>query len=172
VLDRTRARRQALQLLYQREITGVCFGADSGRRFIDGETLVDGELVASVESLEEYAYRLVRGVTEKNDILDEKIEEVSENWSLVRMPLVDRSILRLACYEMHYIDEVPVSVSINEAIELARVYGGEDDSYRFINGVLGKVARNIEEASEKSGTEEIAQTETSAIPVQSQGDEL
>ncbi len=170
MLDRTRARRQALQLLYQREITGVCFGSDGKKRFIDAETNVDGEIVASIESLEDYAYRLVQGVTEKNDILDDKIEEVSENWSLVRMPLVDRSILRLACYEMYYIDEVPVSVSINEAIELARIYGGEDDSYRFINGVLGKVARTLDETDEKSDSDTIAQM-ADGVSEQLQGDE-
>ena len=105
---------------------------------------IDGELVDREEPIEEYAFRLVRGVIEESDELDAMIEDVSKNWALSRMPLVDRSILRIACYEFCHVDEVPVGVTINEAVELARAFGGEDDSYRFINGVLGKVARTLE----------------------------
>ena len=71
------------------------------------------------------------------------------------MPVVDRAILRLAVYEMIYVDEVPVSVTINEAVELAKAYGGEDDSSRFVNGVLGRIAAGIdaEASSEVAGDE-------------------
>ena len=68
----------------------------------------------------------------------------SENWALARMPIVDRSILRLATYEMMYVDDVPTSVTINEAVELAKDFGGEDESPRFVNGVLGRIARSME----------------------------
>ena len=61
------------------------------------------------------------------------------------MPVVDRALLRLAVYEMVYVDDVPVSVAINEAVELAKVYGGEDESSRFVNGVLGRISRTMEE---------------------------
>ena len=61
------------------------------------------------------------------------------------MPIVDRCILRLATYEMLFVDEVPVSVAINEAVELAKDFGGEDESPRFVNGVLGRIARQLEE---------------------------
>ena len=60
------------------------------------------------------------------------------------MPVVDRALLRLAVYEMVYVDDVPVSVAINEAVELAKIYGGEDESSRFVNGVLGRIARTME----------------------------
>ena len=70
---------------------------------------------------------------------DKTIGEVSENWSVSRMPFVDRNILRLATYEILYDADVPASVAINEAVELAKVYGGEDSS-KFVNGVLGKIA--------------------------------
>lgn len=61
------------------------------------------------------------------------------------MPVVDRCLLRQTVYEMLYVDDVPISVSINEAVELAKQFGGDDDSHKFVNGVLGKIARQIEE---------------------------
>lgn len=61
------------------------------------------------------------------------------------MSSTDRCLLRQTVYEMLYVDDVPISVSINEAVELAKLYGGEDDSHKFVNGVLGKIARDIEE---------------------------
>lgn len=70
------------------------------------------------------------------------------------MPIVDRSILRLAAYEMMYVDDVPVSVSINEAVELAKDFGGEDESPRFVNGVLGRIAKRLEDAAAASDSEE------------------
>jgi transcription antitermination protein NusB len=76
------------------------------------------------------------------------IGEVSENWAVTRMPLVDRNILRIATYEILYDAEVPPSVAINEAVELAKVYGGEDSS-KFVNGVLGKIALRREEHADQ-----------------------
>ena len=70
------------------------------------------------------------------------------------MPVVDRAILRLAVYEMTYVDEVPVSVTINEAVELAKAYGGEDDSSRFVNGVLGRIAAGIDAEDAEPALEE------------------
>lgn len=64
------------------------------------------------------------------------------------MPIVDKLLLRQAIYEMKYIDEVPVSVSINEAVELAKKFGGDEQSHKFINGILGKIARNMEDSDE------------------------
>jgi len=77
-----------------------------------------------------------------------RMRSVSENWAVERMPIVDRMILRVAVFEMVYCDQVPVSVSINEAVELAKAFGGEDDSPRFVNGVLGRIARSMAEAPE------------------------
>ena len=68
------------------------------------------------------------------------------------MPLVDKSILRLATFEILHVDGVPCSVSINEAVELAKDFGGEDDSSRFVNGVLGRIADYIEETKADCGT--------------------
>ena len=138
MLERTRARRQALQILYQRDITGDTISRILGLKMY---SLEDGEP-------DEYCRELVGGVEKYLDGLDEMIGEVSENWAVMRMPLVDRSILRLAAYEMLYRDDVPDSVAINEAVEMAKVYGGEDSS-KFVNGVLGKIALRREEHAEQ-----------------------
>ena len=95
-------------------------------------------------TLTDYALALIHGVEANQAQVDERIEAASENWALSRMPIVDRSILRLAVFEMFNCDDVPVSVSINEAVELAKGFGGEDDSPRFVNGVLGRIARSME----------------------------
>ena len=138
MLERTRARRQALQILYQRDITGDTISRILGLKMY---SLEDGEP-------DEYCRELVGGVEKYLDGLDEMIGEVSENWAVTRMPLVDRNILRIATYEILYDAEVPASVAINEAVELAKVYGGEDSS-KFVNGVLGKIALRREEHADR-----------------------
>lgn len=72
--------------------------------------------------------------------LDERINAVATGWKTSRMAKVDLTILRLALYEILYDDEVPEKVAINEAVELAKIYGGEDSS-AFVNGILGKLVR-------------------------------
>ncbi|MEA5020871.1 MAG: transcription antitermination factor NusB [Gordonibacter sp.] len=136
--ERTRARRAALALLYTSEIT------DEGATKIAEE----GRFLTEEGSLPEYAQVLVRGVESHRVGIDKHLAATSENWALGRMPIVDRSILRLAIYEMMYVDDVPTSVAINEAVELAKDYGGEDDSPRFVNGVLGRIAKMLEEEGE------------------------
>lgn len=135
--ERTVARRGAVQVLYQSEILH-----QSIREIIDQKSyLTEDESVL----LTDYAVELLCGVERDLVNIDEYLSTTSENWSLARMPMVDRSILRLATYEMVYVDDVPLSVSINEAVELAKDFGGEDDSPRFVNGVLGQIAKRLEE---------------------------
>lgn len=76
--------------------------------------------------------------------IDAKLNAVSEGWKTSRMSKVDLSILRLAVYELLYDDSIPVGVAINEAVEIAKKYGG-DDSSSFVNGILGKLARQAEQ---------------------------
>lgn len=129
MLERRKARHQALHILYQREITDEPLS----RILSDGSySIEDGELA-------DFCRQLVLGVEAHQPRIDATIEDISENWSLMRMPLVDRNILRLAVFEMLFLDEVPDSVSINEAVEMAKVYGGEDSS-KFVNGILGRLA--------------------------------
>jgi transcription antitermination protein NusB len=143
MLERSRSRRLAMQILYQRDITGESAGAILGTRSYSTE---DGEP-------DDFCRELVNGVEAKLPEIDEILGGVSENWSVSRMPLVDRNILRLATYEVLFEDDVPASVAINEAVELAKVFGGEDSS-KFVNGVLGKIAERHAADSEKEPAHE------------------
>ena len=129
MLERSRARRQALQILYQREITGEGVASILESGSFNPE---DGEPTEFCESL-------LAGVETHQEEIDASLSDISEHWAVSRMPLVDRNILRLAVYEILYVDDIPDSVSINEAVEMAKSYGGEDSS-KFVNGVLGRLA--------------------------------
>jgi N utilization substance protein B len=135
-LDRSLSRRQALQILYQREITGSSVERILEERSYSTE---DGEPT-------EYALEAVKGVSAHLDEIDDELSAVSQNWAVSRMPFVDRSILRVAAWEILFGDaeKVPASVAINEAVELAKLFGGEDSS-KFVNGVLGKIAEDAEQ---------------------------
>jgi N utilization substance protein B len=91
----------------------------------------------------QFARRLVAGVIENRERLDGLITEASSNWRLDQMGKVDRVVLRIAVYEIAIDREVPVKAAINESIELAKTFSGEE-SGRFVNGVLGKVAAGVE----------------------------
>jgi len=82
-----------------------------------------------------------QSIVEKLDEIDELLSEVSSGWKLNRMAKVDLTILRLAVYEMRFDDDIPLKVAINEAVELAKKFGG-DDSPSFVNGVLAKLAQS------------------------------
>lgn len=129
MLERTRARRQALQILYQSEITEQTVAAillDESYSDEDGEP-------------SDYARELATGTEQNAGVIDAEIEATSQHWTLMRMPFVDRNILRLAVYEIMFEPDVPDSVAINEAVEMAKAYG-TDDSPKFVNGVLGRIA--------------------------------
>jgi N utilization substance protein B len=129
MLERRKARHQALHILYQREIT-----EESPSRI-----LAEGTYNEEDGEPSEFCRHVLLGVEAHMARIDAVIEEISENWSLSRMPLVDRNILRLAVFEILYLEEVPDSVAINEAVEMAKVYGGEDSS-KVVNGILGRLA--------------------------------
>lgn len=93
----------------------------------------------------DYITRVLNGVLENMDELDEQIQAASRDWTIERMPRVDLTILRLATWEILHEDDVPGSVAINEAVELATRYS-EPASGRFINGVLGTILRRKEAA--------------------------
>ena len=129
--ERTTARRVAPQVLYTAEIKGASAA----------QIVAEGVFPSEEGPLSEYAQDLVRGVEQNRIVIDGSLKAAAENWSLGRMPIVDRSILRLAAYEIMFVQDVPTSVAINEAVELAKDFGGEDDSPRFVNGVLGRIAK-------------------------------
>ena len=143
VHERRLARESALALLYSSDIT----------EHEVAQIVESGAYPADDVELPEYAEALILGVAERREDIDAQLAATAENWALDRMPVVDRAILRLAVYEMLFVDDVPVSVAINEAVELAKAYGGEDDSSRFVNGVLGRIARTLE-GSEAAGQSE------------------
>lgn len=85
-----------------------------------------------------FADKLIRGVLEHRDELDQRIKQHAENWDLHRMAAVDRNILRLAIYEMLHRDDIPPVVSINEAVDIAKKFSTQD-SGKFVNGILDKI---------------------------------
>jgi len=90
----------------------------------------------------EYARTLALGAWAERDDLDARIRSASRRWKLERMDRVDRSLLRLATYELTVSDDVPAPVVLDEAVELAREFGSED-SPRFVNGLLDRIARDL-----------------------------
>ncbi len=92
--------------------------------------------------IENFAKILAEGTIKNLPAIDEKISGAAINWSIKRMPCLDKNILRMATFEMLFLEDIPVLVSINEAIELAKKYSAED-SPRFINGVLHKIKEDI-----------------------------
>ncbi len=127
-MSRTEQREQAFCLVFQ-------------NLFNNEETVSIYE--ENVAKVGKYAKSLFEGVVSKTDELDEVINTYSKGWKTNRLPKVNLAILRLAVYEIKYVDDVPQSVAINEAVELAKKYSGEGD-YSFINGILGSVARGEE----------------------------
>lgn len=128
---RTLARAQALQLLFQ---------ADVNNRTV--EEVLSGDYAISDGPLDPYGQELALGVDSRRYAIDAVIRASSASWSLSRMPVVDRNILRLALYEMIEEDDITVAVAVDEAVELAKAFG-TDESPRFINGVLGSIAADV-----------------------------
>jgi len=128
-LSRSHCRELALQFLYQAEFAGPGRGLEVTqfwRHFRKGE------------KAPAYLLQLVQGVTTHREELDALITRHSEHWRLERMAAVDRNLLRLAAYELLYEPKIPPKVVINEAVELAKLYGTED-SGAFVNGILDRI---------------------------------
>jgi transcription antitermination protein NusB len=128
---RRKGRELALQVIYQAEMKGDTSSA--------GLEFAFRHIVGSAKA-KEFARRLASGVTMHRGEIDRIIEESSENWRLSRMAKVDLIILRVATYELLFCPDIPLSVSIDEALEVGKRYGSED-SRLFINGILDQVAR-------------------------------
>lgn len=129
---RTLGRSQALQLLFQSEVNGRTV-----------PEVLDGDFALAQGPLTEFGRELAVGCDAARYDLDAIIATRSLTWSINRMPSVDRNLLRLSLYEMLFVDEVDIPVAINEVVELAHAYG-TDESSRFINGLLGRVADDID----------------------------
>jgi N utilization substance protein B len=122
-LSRRKSRKQAFLVLYQSDVNEVPVEATFERwRSYRGD-------------LEEYAVRLAQGVEREREDLDTLLSEVSVGWPVHRMSAVDRTILRLALYEMRSVEDVPPEVAVSEAVELAKGFSGEE-APAFVGGVL------------------------------------
>lgn len=131
-MSRRLARQVAFQTLFQIDL------ANSDVEKALRQRLADAELD---EENEDYVKTVVRGVIQQMPAIDAQINAVSKGWQVHRLGFVDRSILRLAIYEIVFMDDIPVRVTVNEAVELAKEFGDEE-SPKFINGLLGTVVRD------------------------------
>lgn len=127
---RREGRELALQMLYAQD-TGKLELREAMRGFRDG--------IESGQKVREFAEGLVQGVHEHLKEIDEAIKARSKNWSISRMPRVDLNIMRMAAYELMFCPDIPRKVTINEAIEIAKIYG-DKESASFVNGILDELA--------------------------------
>ncbi len=135
-----------LQILYRLDIAGNAIPEN-----LDEQLPVVSELLPHLTFAEDkgidLAYLMVEGICRNIKEIDDLLDRCVENWTVDRLTLIDRNILRIAVFEMKYLDDVPCKVAINEAIEAAKEFGTEK-SGKFINGVLDKVLRMIKTQGE------------------------
>jgi N utilization substance protein B len=132
VSARSKARKQALDLLYETDIRGTNLVDTLNARDIPAEG-------PDARPIREYTRELVGGVSDNRRKIDELITTYAQGWDMDRLPAVDRNILRLGIYESLWSTNVPTSVAIDEALELARELSS-DESSKYIHGVLGRIA--------------------------------
>ena len=135
------ARSIVMQVLYQWDF--------KGRPTAGIPAIVDQQIEEFGVGLEkeiEFVKNTVDGVLVHLKDIDKKIEEHAPNWSLEQMAIVDRNILRIGVYELYFNSEIPAKVAINEAIEIAKSYGGQS-SGKFVNGILGAMFKEVEEST-------------------------
>jgi transcription antitermination protein NusB len=142
--SRRKAREVALQALYQCD-TLEDWSHDMVELYFSVYRTEAKDTEGNSTAAENYQFSrsLIYGVAEFLDFIDSQISVASTHWSLARMSRVDRNILRISTYEMGFLPEIPMRVSINEAIEIAKEYG-TDDSPMFVNGVLDNLAHTFE----------------------------
>ena len=125
---RTKYRKRALDVLYESELQGLPVGGSLAER-----------LAVNDPPVNEYTRQLVEGVAANAERLDALIAENARGWTLDRMPVIDKNLLRIAAYEITDVEDVPAAVAIAEAVELAKELS-TDDSAGFVNGVLSAIA--------------------------------
>lgn len=127
---RRKARKLALQMLYEIDTVGHEVEEVITRLLADGKLSEENAV---------FTRELVNGVIQNKEKIDHTIRRFAPAWPIEQIPVVDRNILRLAIFEILLDNKVPLKVAINEAVELAKSFGGES-SHRFVNGVLGSVS--------------------------------
>jgi len=138
VTGRREARRTALDILYQSDVTDTPSDAVCGDWRDAGRTVTP------------FAAELIEGVTQHQPEIDLLLEEHSEGWTVARMAALDRTIMRVAVFELMHRPDVPTSVAISEAIEAATELSS-DESRRYVNGILGRIARELGRGGGEAG---------------------
>lgn len=133
-MGRRRARESTMQLLYQMEINND-FSDHVINLFFENNDFDEGE--------KEYILDAIRKIAENLETIDSHIEKNLENWDISRLARVDLCVLRIAIYEILYRPDIPIEVSINEAIEISKKYSSSQSS-KFVNGVLGSIVRSTD----------------------------
>ncbi len=136
-MNRREAREQAFIFIFE-----STFGAESI------EDIIEAAKIARNIEIDEFCERIFKGVKESEKIIDEYIEKNIKQWKMDRLSRVILSVLRLAIYEMLYENDIPLSVSVNEAVELAKKYDTKENT-AYVNGVLASVLKEISEKNLK-----------------------
>jgi N utilization substance protein B len=136
-MKRRRAREYALQILFQLELAGTELNNDLLKEFWK-------DINHEPDDVKEFTHSIVRETLANLDKIDEIIKKAAQNWSLERMAVIDRNILRAATYELSFREDIPASVTINEALEIAKKFSTEE-SASFINGILDRIANEGKE---------------------------
>ncbi|WP_240413982.1 transcription antitermination factor NusB [Paenibacillus periandrae] len=148
-MRRRLARELALQSLYQVEMNTVSVIEAIAHVVEEAQNDDESELIKTKDIIaEEEIKELVDGTLAHKESIDELLKDYLKGWKMDRLSRVDREILRLASYEMLYRDDVPPKVVVNEAIELSKHFGTEE-SGKFVNGVLGKMIKELDEIKSK-----------------------
>ncbi|MWC28369.1 transcription antitermination factor NusB [Paenibacillus sp. MMS18-CY102] len=150
-MKRRLAREIAVQSLYQMEMNEVT-AEEAVDMLMEEARQQDNELgahPAEAAKVNAFTRELVFGVIERKSAIDQMLQQYLTGWQVDRLSRVDRQVLRLACYEILFRDDVPPKAAINEAIELAKHFG-TDESGKFVNGVLGKLISTIKQSNEES----------------------
>ena len=135
---RRRARIKAVILLYQSDLLNK-----------NMSEIISNEVIFK-KRIDDFTIKLVYGVEKSKNEIDDIIKKTAENWTLERISIIDRNIIRMAIYEMIYEDDIPLKVSVDEAIEIAKLFGQKDDTPKFVNGILGKVLVDVETSKKKN----------------------
>lgn len=131
---RRKSREHVLKILYSRDITKEKIN-DVLKCYWEGKE--------TDPRVKDFSIQLTEGIINEIKKIDAYIEKVSENWSIKRISVIDRNILRIAVHELIFMDDIPPKVTINEAIEISKKFG-TDDSSDFVNGILDKIKNELE----------------------------
>ncbi len=150
----------ALQTLYELD-----FRREAGDTSFDLGLVLKRNITRYESTVDDVFFieQLVRGVTQRETELDDALRPLAPEWPLEQIARMDRAVLRIGLYELKYEDDVPPKVVINEAVELAKAFGG-DNSSKFINGVLGTALKNMEAGGSNTPQEEPTAGEKPAKP--------